>query len=405
MVDVAVVGAGLAGLRAARELARRGLSVTVLERSDAVGGRVRSDRVDGLTLDRGFQVLNTAYPALACVDLGALDLRAFVHGALVRTGGRIVTVADPLRSPLAIAGTITAPIGGIADKARLLALAARDGLGPAAVLKGARERTTAAELTQRGFSPTMVETFLRPFLTGVFLDRDLGTSSTLFHLVWRAFARGRQALPACGMGALPDQLAGGLPPDAVRLESPVTAVSPTEVTLAGGAIVPARAVVVATEGPAAAALVPGLDVPPYRGVTTYYHLADRAPTDVAAILLDGDAATPVVNSVVLTNAAPGYASGGRVLVSTSVLGVDDDEPGVRRHLTALWGVDTDRWTFVRSYSIAHALPEQPPPLALRRPARLPGGVYVAGDHRDTASVQGALVSGRRVARAVASDLH
>ena len=89
--DVVIVGAGLAGLSAAREIQRHGLSVIVLESSDDVGGRVRTDIVDGFQLDRGFQVMLTAYPEFKTqVDMRALDLRPFDPGALVWRNGKVM---------------------------------------------------------------------------------------------------------------------------------------------------------------------------------------------------------------------------------------------------------------------------------------------------------------------------
>lgn len=101
-VSVAVVGAGLAGLACARTLTRAGVSVAILEASDGIGGRVRTDMVEGFRLDRGFQVFFTAYPeAGAALDYATLGLRAFAPGAAVRIDGRFCTVMDPLRRPQA----------------------------------------------------------------------------------------------------------------------------------------------------------------------------------------------------------------------------------------------------------------------------------------------------------------
>ncbi len=137
-VDTVVVGAGLAGLCAARRLAAAGVEVAVLEAGPAVGGRVATDVVDGFLLDRGFQVYNTSYPESARVlDHAALDLRSFTPGALVRRGDRLHRVADPRRRPLAAPGTVLAPIGSPLDKARIALLAARDALLPAGRLKDA----------------------------------------------------------------------------------------------------------------------------------------------------------------------------------------------------------------------------------------------------------------------------
>lgn len=393
-MTVTVVGAGLAGLACARQLRCAGVEVIVLEAGGTVGGRVRTDIVDGMLLDRGFQVHNTGYPeAQRVLDHDALELRAFTAGALIRVGDGLRQVGNPLRRPGWSLPTVTAPIGTLADKARIALLSARDGLLPSSRLLGAPETTTLQALRDRGFSETVIERFFRPFLAGVFLEDELVTSSRFFDLVWRCFVRGTQCVPAAGMGAMPAQLAQGL---TVELDHEVTTLDRS------------GPVVVATDPLTAARLLPGLDTPPMNSVTTHYHLADAPPITEPAIVLDGEGSGPVSNTVVLTNVAPSYAPG-RVLVSSSVVSGtvsgDASEPAVRAHLERLYGVSTTAWEHVRAYEITHALPSQAPPVGrLRSPVRLEEGLYVCGDHRDSASIQGALVSGRRAATAVLADL-
>jgi len=408
VVDVAGVGAGLSGLAAALRLSAAGLEVVVLERGAEVGGRIRTDLVDGLRLDHGFQIYNTGYPEAArLLNHGALDLHRFLPGALVWIDGNRHLVADPRRRPQDLPATVRAPIGSLADKVRIGRLAAEDALLPAKRLLDRSELTTYDALRRRGFSATVIERFFRPFLSGIFLERELTTSSRFFDLVFRSFARGDLAVPDAGMAAIPAQLAARLPAGALRLNTPVRALDATRVDTDSGRL-RARAVVVATAGPAAAALLPGLDIPQMNGVTTLYHLADAAPMTAPVLLLDGTGGGPVANTIVLTNAAPGYASGGRVLVSSSVVGPPaacPPEPVVRAHLERLYGVPTAGWAHVASYPIPAALPDQSPPLGnLRRPVRAGRGRYVCGDHRDSGSIQGALVSGRRAADALLSDL-
>lgn len=402
-----VVGAGLAGLSAAVHLTRHGRRVLVLESADQAGGRVRTDLVDGYRLDRGFQVFNTAYPEPArLLDLTALQLRCLVPGALVYAGGRRHRLVDPRRRPASAPATVTAPVGTLADKARLGALAARDALAPAGWLKGGGDRTTEQALRRFGLSGRLVEQFLRPFLAGVFLERELSTSARFFHLVWRSFARGRICLPANGMGAIPAQLAALLDPAALRLRQTVQAVQPHHVTLTGGERLAARAVVVATDPATAVRLLPGLPEVPMRGVTTVYHRADESPLGEPILVLDGQQHL-IANTAVLTDAAPSYGPGTGALVSTSVLGGvhgADLEPAVRARLATLYGTGTSSWEHLATCRVPAALPAMPPPHPLRRPVRLVPGLYVCGDHRDTSSIQGAMVSGRRAAAAVLADL-
>lgn len=406
--DAVVVGAGFAGLCAARRLAAAGVDVAVLEASDGVGGRVRTDVIDGFRCDRGFQLYNPAYPeGRRLLDHHALDLRPFAAGVVVARGHRRHRVGDPRRLPSWALESALAPVGTPLDTARLARLALHVATARPADLTTQPDVTAALALTRARLSPAFVEGVLRPFLAGVFLEDGLATSRRFLDLVLRSFARGTPAVPAAGMAAIPGQLAAGLPPGAIRLGTAVTDVTAHGVATDRGPV-RARAVVVATDPETAARLLPGVAAPAMRAVTTYYHVPPDGKLlgGVPALLVDADRRGPVVNTVVLTAAAPSYAPAGRTLVSTSVLGLPagDAEDRVRRHLALLYGADTTRWDLLTAYAIRDALPAAPPPLDVRRPVRLGGGRYVCGDHRDTPSIQGAMVSGRRAADAVLADL-
>ncbi|MET7471446.1 NAD(P)/FAD-dependent oxidoreductase [Micromonospora sp. NPDC005222] len=404
--DVVVVGGGLAGLAAARRLHRAGVPWRLLEAGDRLGGRVATDRVDGFLLDRGFQVLNTAYPRLGgLVDLGALDLGWFTSGVLVRRGDRLERLVNPLREPTGAPGTLTAGIGSLTDRLRFAALAAGYATVPVGRLLDTPETSAEKALRRAGLSDAIIEELLRPFLTGVLLDRELATSSHVLAVVMRSFARGRIGLPADGMQALPRALTAPLPAELIELNTPVTQVGPGRVRTPSGEIT-CRAVVVAVDPPAAATLLPGLDRVRMHAYTTYYHSTDTAPLDEPILLLDGDRRELVANTAVVSRAAPTYAPDGRHLVATSVVGPQaPPEPVIRRELDRLYGRSTADWTHLTTVAVPDALPAAPPPQGrLRKPVALGEGQYVAGDHRDSPSIQGALASGWRTAGAVVADL-
>jgi len=152
--DVLVVGAGVSGLVAAVELKRRGFSVQVMEASDNVGGRVRTDEVNGFLLDRGFQVLLTAYPeARRCLDYRALKLREFEPGAIVHTQGRFHTVSDPIRRPRKAIGSVIAPVGTLNDKLLIAKLRAELLDAEIDQILSAPETTTLAALRRCSQEP------------------------------------------------------------------------------------------------------------------------------------------------------------------------------------------------------------------------------------------------------------
>ena len=403
--DVVVVGAGLAGLSAARAVHEAGLDVLVLEASDGVGGRVRSDVVEGFTLDRGFQVLLTAYPELETqFDVDALNLRRFEPGAMLWDGKRISVLGDPLRRPKTLVSGALAPIGSVADKARLLRQRIRLARADVGDLLRHDDDTTYHALLSDGFSESMIDGFFRPFVGGIQLDPTLQTSRRMFDVIMRCLLTGDAAVPAGGMGTISTQLASHLPPQAVRLEAPVSAVKPGEVRI-GDRVVAAQRVIVATEGPAAASLL-GLDAVESNPATCVWFAADEAPVDDRYLILDSSASGPALNIAVMSNVAPEYAPAGKTLIAAACPGIHNPhaEAPVRKQLALIWGSAVESWRHLRTDTIAHGQPRQYPPFAPKKKIDLGEGLFVCGDHRDTASIQGALFSGRRCGEAVVESL-
>jgi len=406
--DVIVIGAGLAGLAAARQLSIHGIDVVVLDAADAVGGRVRSDVVDDFILDRGFQLYNPSYPEAARVlDHQALHLQALVPGVIVSTGKNRTHLGDPRYKPSWALQGASPRTGSAISKMRFAKYAWKQSRRPEAEIERAADRDAFSALRAAGIDSTFIETVLRPFLTGVFLEPDLRTSQRFLDLVLSSFIRGVPSVPAAGMQAIPVQLAGSLPTGSVRLGLRAEEVTGSRVRTDGEDF-EASAVIVATDPVAAATLLPGLTIPAGNSVTTWYHTTRTKLTGGDGVLVvDGERRGPVINSVALSNAAPDYAPAGRTLVSTSTLGTDtsaEAERRVREHLTLLHGANTRDWDLIGVYPIPYALPAMLPPLVVRQPVDLGEGLFVAGDHRDTASIQGAMVSGRRCADAVLARL-
>lgn len=400
---VTIIGGGLAGLACARVLTAAGVPVLVLEASDGVGGRVRSDHVDGWTLDRGFQILLTAYPELSrWFDLDELGICEFVPGATIWCGDRFRSVADPRRSPRDLGSTLLGPIGSPLDRLRLLRLLVSVRRGPVRDLLKRPDRTTAAELADFGFSDRFVERLLAPLFSGIQLDPELDVSSRRFEVILRMLATGATGVPAAGMGALSDSLAAPLPTGTVRLDSSVIGLDGTTVRLADGASITADAVVVATQGPVAARLL-GLADPGSRPVAAIWFDTTDAPLSDRRILLDGARSGPAVNLAAISVVAPSYAPPGLSSAVAAIPGPAALGPDLERDVRAQlrsWSLGVDDWRTLRVDVIEHGQPRQTPPFDPRQPVRLGAGRFVCGDHRDTASIQGALFSGRRTADAV-----
>ena len=402
---VIVVGAGLAGLACVQRLSRAGVEVVVLEASDGVGGRVRTDVVDGYRCDRGFQLLNPAYPVLPHVlEVDALDLHPFQAGVVVAHGRGRSVLADPRREPSLMLASLRAPVGTFAEKVRFATWALSTLLPLRSQLSRA-DRTRAEELDAFGLTGRLRAGVVDPFLTGVLAEDDGSTSAQLARLLVRSFVLGSPSVPSVGMGRLPELVAASLPAGTVRLGVRVRGVTGSSVRTDDGELA-ARAVVVAAD-PATAGELTGLRTPPMKALTTFWYASEEPPTTRPLLHLDADHRGPLVNTAVLTNAAPTYAPAGRALVQVTVLGADssaETERSARTQAGLVYGVDTSAWQVVKTHVVAAALPVQLPPLDVSQPVALGDGLFVAGDHRDTASIQGALVSGRRAAGAVAREV-
>lgn len=410
MAPVVIVGAGVAGLTCAMHLHRAGVEFLVLEASDDVGGRIRTDAVDGFRLDRGFQVLLTAYPEVrAELDLASLDPRAFEPGALVWRDGTFHRLGDPFRRPRQALETLRSSIGTLGDKMRIPALRGHVRQGTLESQLMDSESSTVEFLRGRGLGDSIVDGFFRPFLGGVFLEPDLATSSRMFRFVFRMFSEGDAIIPARGMGEIPRRLAETLPDRSVRLHAAVTAITAERVVLAGGEEIEAGAVVVATDGTTAARWLDDVPPPAWNPVANVYFDAPRAPIDEPVLILDGERAGPVNNLCFPTQVSPELGPEGRTLVSASAIGEDATAPDVvermRAQLTEWFGPEVSGWRHLRTYRIAQALPRQEPGWLepVHREVRTSAGIFVAGDHRDTASTNGAMAAGRRAAEAILAD--
>jgi phytoene dehydrogenase-like protein len=409
--DVIIVGAGLAGLCCAGKLKESGISFQILEASDGVGGRVRTDEVDGFLLDRGFQVLLTAYPeAKSQLDYSTLNLRHFYPGALVYFDRSFKRVADPARRLLEGFLTIFSPVGSILDKVRVAWLRNKVEEGSIEDLFQKPEMTTFEELINAGFSEEIIDRFFRPFFGGIFLDPELSTSSRMFEFIFRMLSKGDISIPAKGMGAISEQLAARLPADSIRTGIQVVSVEESAVTLTVGEKLRARAIVVATDGDEAARLTGLLDPPHSRSVTCLYFSSDEPPVSEPILILNGEKRGPVNSLSVISQVAPSYAPSNRSLISVNVLGSleEDDEhleSSVRGQLTDWFGTKVENWKHLRTYRIANAQPEQSTvnPFVSENRSRLKPGIYICGDHRDNGSINGALMSGRKAAEAIIQD--
>ncbi|PWS28304.1 hypothetical protein DHW03_00140 [Pedobacter yonginense] len=405
--DVIIIGAGLAGLTAAKVLKTAGKSVLVIEASDGVGGRVRTDEVDGFLLDRGFQVLLTAYPETKkLLDYDALDLKSFDSGALILEEHKVSQIGDPLRQPSALIGTLFSSAGTFLDKLRMLRLKFKLVSKSIEDIFAEREMTTLAYLKKQGFSNLIINKFFLPFFTGIFLEDKLMTSSRMFEFVFKMFSEGNAALPAKGMGMIPLQLASSLAESELRLNTKVTAIEPMSVKTMDGGSFSADFILIATDQ---------LNLPhPYKknhdqfhSVTNMYFTAAHRPFNEALIALNTLPGKLVNNIAVMDKISSAYAKNGQSLISLSLIGdySNREQTTLQQQVLSelkLWYPDAPNWKHLKTYHINYALPsdEQVVNDMEDGAINLSDGCYICGDHLLNGSINAAMKSGRVAAEAI-----
>lgn len=405
--DVIIIGAGLAGLTAAKVLKAAGKSVKILEASDQIGGRVRTEEVDGFLLDRGFQVLLTAYPETQrFLNYDALDLCKFDPGALILNENGSTKIGDPLRQPSALISTLGSPAGTFTDKLRMLGLKLKLAGKSIDEIFLSSEATTLAYLEHEGFSQKIISQFFKPFMTGIFLEDKLSTSSQMFEFVFKMFSQGDAAVPAEGMRMIPLQLANGLTSEEIIFDQKVVAIDGNNVKTLSGSVYEAINILIATdqlETPGPFRKVPSS----YHSVTNMYFTAAGKPFNEPLIALNALPEKLVNNIAVMNQIAPGYSQNGDALISLSLIGDHSSADGAKLqsdvlHEMQTWFPQAMQWKHLKTYHIGYALPndDQVTNELVHEANRLTGQCFICGDHLMNGSINAAMKSGRLAAEAI-----
>jgi len=408
---ILVVGAGLAGLSCALSLHRAGREFLLIEADSRVGGRQRTTRREGFTLDHGFQVVLSSYGAVReVVDIDSLKPRWFESGALLSHFQGFSRLASPLENPLAALATDAIPL---ADKIQLARLGAEILLSPDARLlarcASLDDLSTRDFLQRRGFSPSFLSRFAQPFFGGVLLDNDLATSAGLFLYYLKKFATGRAWLPSGGIQALPEAIAAQLPGSSIRLNTRVTALAADGVVLENGETISASRTILALDETSLRSLLKLPPPEPSRGVAVVYFKTRASLYERPCLVLPEGANRRVRHFVQITNIAPEFAPTGWHLISATVLefaGVCSDQlaKDAAREIEAIFPRAAGSLEHLETFLVTNAIPAQPPGFAAKPAPDLPAGVLACGDWKNGASIQAAIRSGIDTAKAAIASL-
>lgn len=398
---IVIIGAGIAGLTCAKYLKDRGIDALVLEASDAVGGRVRTDSVEGFRLDRGFQVLLTSYPeARKILDYDALRLKTLPSGARIRRGGEFFVMPNPLKDIFTAPQALFAPVGSLFDKIKVLQLnlETRDQAEPndANELKS---EATLAFLKDYGYSDAMIERFFVPFFRGVFLERDLRTSAAFFKFLYSQFAKGDVVVPENGMQMIPEQIAARLAPEQIRLNTSVQKIEGKTVYLENGETLAAEQIVIATDARAAAKLLGETPQTEFNSTVCMYFASDdklNLPGE-PYLIINSDKDELIDHIFPASDAAASYAPAGKTLISVNFVGGKDASEAEAENELAKWFGGKIAWRHLKTYRIAHALPQYFNGAASEKSLRINDFTYRCGDYAAYPSLNAAMKTGREAA--------
>jgi protoporphyrinogen oxidase len=373
--DCIVVGAGLAGITAARAVQQAGNSVLLLEASDQVGGRVRSDVIDGFICDRGFQVINPKYPQVVKSNvIKELDFK-YISGK-IRLADEQIKVGYSL-------STFSPKLGSINQKLRFLKFVASP--------KVKNEKSFGHYATE---FPDLYQKVLKPFLSGVFLTDPQEIAADVAQEILRSFVKSLPGVPAAGVGEFSRALAK--PIQNLNLNESVQSVSNGQVTTNQDTY-RARYVIVATDPTTAAQLLSGVQLPKMLSSTTAYFATNQLPSDSKNLVVSSK--SKLVNSIVISQVSKKYAPDGQHLVSATSLS-PITESVFRKELAEIWQMSTHSWEYVARYEIKQSLPAHLPGVRKTKSAKFSDQIYLAGDHMAVPSQQGAMQSGFLAARAI-----
>lgn len=400
-----IIGAGLSGLIAALELEKSGFHPIILEATDRIGGRMKTDEVDGFLLDHGFQVLNTAYPeAKKYLDFQALHLKKFDPGAVIFDERESYIISDPLRNSLKVVSMAFSKVGTFMDKVKMFTLTQDLKQKSIEDIFSAEAVPTHQYLKNYGFSDQIIENFFKPFFRGIFLEKHLNTSSRMFEFVFKMFAVGHAAIPEKGMGEIPNMIREQLSATQIYFNHPVEEVQGSTIHMKNGEQLEADRIIIAVQPDKVMKQLQGQFAPPQSVINLYFSTQKSFLARPMIGLLPGD---HLVNNIVfMDDVSPAYSKDGRSLLSVTVLESDLDEKElvreVQKELSRISGIKADFFKYIKCYHINYALPHVDD-LKYTIPfteCKISDQVYLAGDYLLNGSINAAMTSGRIAAEAV-----
>lgn len=395
-----IIGAGVSGLIAAYELEQQGYHPIIIEKTDAVGGRVKTITKNGQALDLGFQVLLSAYPlANKYLDMGGLRLQKLESGALIYSNGKSFKIGDPLRNWRLLLPTLFANIGSLGDKLKIFKLNKYLKKKSLEAIFESTETSTLDYLKNFGFSEKIIKLFFKPFFAGIFLEPNLETSSRMFEFVYKMFGAGEATIPALGIGEISAQLQRKLKKSEFIFNTEITSITNEYLLLSTGEKKPHQGVIVACEAASLISQLKNQQISWKTCVCAYFEV-DQTNIPEHTIALIADEANLINNLYAYKD-----TNSGKIILSVTSLA---DSDNTEHNIIAKMQAEVRQYTganqvnHLQSFSIPKALPDIQD-LNYSDQARntqLLDHIFLAGDYLLNGSLNAAMESGRLAAQGI-----
>ena len=403
-----IIGAGISGLIAAQVLENYGYKPTIIEGSNSVGGRVKSDLVEGYLLDRGFQVLLTSYPAAKkYIDFDALEIQKLLPGATIFKNGKSQTIGDPLRSFSLLFPTLFSSIGTFSDKLKILKLNVLLKKKEIDTIFKEDEKTTLQYLIDVGFSEEMIQTFFKPFFSGIFLEPNLETSSRMFEFVYKMFGEGLAVVPKAGIQAISNQLKDNLKNTKILLNSEVESVKNKGIILKDGSEIESDFTIIATEASQLVANLNNQETHWKTCDTLYFETSERIISRPLIGLISEE--NSLINNLFYHTSIQTTTKGKGELLSVTIVknhSLSEKQliEKITEELEDFCGITNA--TFIKRYQIEKALPklDNLQYEISSTETKLTSSIFLAGDQLLNGSLNAAMIAGERAAMGVIGTL-
>ena len=400
-VDTVIIGGGLSGLSCAVRLEEQKRDYILIEKSNRLGGRVGSIYENGNIYDIGFQVFNTSYQnTIRLFDENEIKLRMFKPGAVIHDGSSFKLISDPLRDPKQLFVSLFSSLSSFKDKLRVLSLIFD--LSNYDIQKDKSEDMTTIDfLKKRNFSEKFIELFFNPFFAGIFLEKDLITSSKFFKYVFSNFSKGLACIPQNGMQTIPDLIAKNINSDRILFNQSLERIEDGKALIFNNGLSLQASNIVLTGGSHEKI---GLNPVKYNSVENLYFVSDIDIKNGKYIhLFPKDS---IINNIAVLNKISKHYCKSNNLLSISIIGHNSkdnlDIALIKKRLSNYFGGNESNYDYVKNFSIKNATIMQRNNFFQSNSQPTPKGFIIAGDHSFYGSIEGAVLSGIKASEKVLS---